>query len=229
MLYALLAALIAILYGFVYMKESFVLKYGNPFNDEDLVSTDPNAKGTRIFGITPDTCPCEKPELDAGLCYERCESGYHGVGPVCWADTVSIGIGKVLLLESCDKSGYGGWEDWGLICHEKLRWNSCKWKLWGLCVGGLSGGRLGAKRLSCDGYDGRYPDKIASLCYRKCHTFRACRISVSREPAGCRMAEELGMFRRSLPSNRARQVKNQCCGNPRRTIRHRAWYIHRWH
>lgn len=168
MLYALLAALIAILYGLVFMKETFVLKYGNPFNDEDLVSTDPNAKGTRLFGITPDTCPCEKPELDAGLCYERCESGYHGVGPVCWADTVSVGIGKVLLLESCDKSGYGGWEDWGLICHEKLRWNSCKWKLWGLCVGGLEGGRLGAKRLSCDGYDGRYPDKIASLCYRKC-------------------------------------------------------------
>jgi len=169
MWYAVLIALIAVLYGAVFMKETFVLKYGNPFNDEDLVSTDPNAKGTRLFGLTPDTCPCEKPELDAGLCYERCEGGYHGVGPVCWADTVGIGIGKVLLLENCRDSGYDGWNDWGLVCQQPIRWNSCKWKgLFGECWGGAEGGNVRAKRLSCKGYDGRYPDEIASLCYQKC-------------------------------------------------------------
>lgn len=168
MLYALLVALIAILYGLVCMKETFVLKYGNPFDDEDLVSTDPNAKGTRLFGITPDTCPCEKPELDSGLCYEKCEDGYHGVGPVCWADTESIGIGKVLLLKSCKDSGYDGWTNTGLLCNEPIRFNRCKWKVWGLCIPGLEGGRVRTRRLSCSGYDGRYPDKIDSLCYAKC-------------------------------------------------------------
>ncbi len=28
---------------------------------------------------------CEGKEMDAGLCYDRCRDGYHGVGPVCWA------------------------------------------------------------------------------------------------------------------------------------------------
>lgn len=167
MLYALLIALIAILYGIVCMKETFVLKYGNPFDDEDLVSTSPDAKGTRLFGITPDTCPCVKPELDAGLCYERCEKGYHGVGPVCWADTQQIDIGKVMLLKSCAQSGYAGYTDTGLLCS---KWESnCVYWDWGLLGGYWTGCvKTGAKELSCDGYDGRYPDQIAALCYQKC-------------------------------------------------------------
>lgn len=167
MFYAILIALIAILYGIVRMKETFVLKYGNPFNDEDVVSTDPNAKGTRLFGITPDTCPCEKPEYDAGLCYERCEQGYHGVGPVCWADTADIGVGRVMLPESCEESGMGGWTDTGLLCS---RWNSkCVYWDWGLLGGYWTGcAETGAKRLSCKRYDGKFPDQIAGLCYRKC-------------------------------------------------------------
>ena len=168
MWYAILIVLIAVLYGVVFAKETFVLKYGNPFNDEDLISTDPDAKGTRLFGWTPNTCPCEKPELDAGLCYERCEEGYHGVGPVCWANTVSIGIGKVMLLQNCKDSGYDGWNDWGLVCQQPIRWNRCKWRSIFGCVGGLEGGNVRAKKLSCRGYDGRYPAQIASLCYRAC-------------------------------------------------------------
>ena len=168
MWYAVLILLIAVLYGIVFAKETFVLKYGNPFNDEDLVSTDPNAKGKRLFGITPDTCPCEKPELDSGLCYERCEEGYHGVGPVCWADTVDIGVGKVMLLENCRDSGYDGWNDWGLVCQQPIKWNGCKWKSVFGCIGGLEGGNVRAKRLSCKGYNGRYPSQIASLCYKQC-------------------------------------------------------------
>jgi hypothetical protein len=29
-------------------------------------------------------------DLDAGLCYPSCEAGYHGVGPVCWLDTITF-------------------------------------------------------------------------------------------------------------------------------------------
>ena len=164
MFYAFLIALIAILYGLVYMKETFVLKYGNPFDDEDLVSTDPDAKGTRLFAITPDTCPCEKPELDAGLCYERCEDGYHGVGPVCWADTVDIGIGKPMSLRSCDDSGYAGYTDTGLLCS---KWESnCVYWDWGLLGGYWTGcAKTGAKQMYCSG---EHPDEIAALCYEKC-------------------------------------------------------------
>lgn len=30
---------------------------------------------------------CGDKEYDAGLCYERCRAGYHGIGPVCWSDS----------------------------------------------------------------------------------------------------------------------------------------------
>jgi hypothetical protein len=72
---------------------------GNPFDDEDLLSFDKDGKGTRIFSITPDTCPLDKPELDAGLCYEQCEEGYNGIGPVCWVKSKDIGIGIIPYLQ----------------------------------------------------------------------------------------------------------------------------------
>jgi len=31
-------------------------------------------------------CSDSHPDKDAGLCYENCRGGYHGVGPVCWQD-----------------------------------------------------------------------------------------------------------------------------------------------
>lgn len=184
MLYAILIAMIAILAAVVYMKETFVLKYGNPFNDENIVSFNENEKGTRLFGITPDTCPCDKPDYDAGLCYQRCEDGYHGVATMCVADTENIGIGKVLLLKSCEESGYGGYTDMGLTC-SKWEPNCNHWTSWGSvnCTRGRSFRiqgyddcyewwtgcvKTGAKKLSCDGYDGSHPDEIASLCYKKC-------------------------------------------------------------
>lgn len=170
MFYAILIGLIAILYAVITMKETFVLKYGNPFDDEDLVSFDTNAKGKRLFGTTPDTCPCHKPELDAGLCYERCDPGYHGDGPMCWADTENIGVGKVLLMKSCEASGHkakDGFVDTGLLC---TKWEpNCIYWDWGLLGGYWTGCAVTrTKDLSCDGYDGRYPDKIDALCYRRC-------------------------------------------------------------
>ena len=66
-MYELLLVLVVILFFTLRYRETFVVKYGNPFNDEDLLSFDPHTKGKRIFAITPDTCPTNKSELDAGL------------------------------------------------------------------------------------------------------------------------------------------------------------------
>lgn len=38
----------------------------------------------RGVGTIPRSCGYGK-EMDAGLCYKRCDSGYYNVGPVCWA------------------------------------------------------------------------------------------------------------------------------------------------
>lgn len=99
-MYEFLLVLAVILFLLLKTRETFVVKYGNPMNEEDLISFEKDAKGRRLLGITPDTCPANKPELDAGLCYESCEGGYHGVGPTCWANTQNVGIGTIPLLKS---------------------------------------------------------------------------------------------------------------------------------
>ena len=162
-LWPVLVVGVVVAYFALRYRETFVVKYGNPFDNEDLISFDPEAKGTRLFGITPDTCPADKPQRDAGLCYEACEQGYHGVGPVCWADTENIGVGKVAKLLNCAESGYNGWNDWGLVCHQPIRCAS------GLAFfrEGCSGGNIRAKKLDCD-KNSDHPDFISGLCYRKC-------------------------------------------------------------
>lgn len=165
----LLVAVILFLFFVLKYRETFVVKYGNPFDDQDLLSFEPDAKGNRAFGITPDTCPADKPERAAGLCYEPCEQGYHGVGPVCWADTVDIGIGKVLTPKSCGDMGHPDWADDGLLCRAPIRWNSCKWRgLFNECWGGAEGGQIEVKDLTCDSYGPERPDNISALCYKKC-------------------------------------------------------------
>lgn len=41
-----------------------------------------------VHGLTA-TCASDE-DLDAGLCYPKCDPGFHGVGPVCWADQIDI-------------------------------------------------------------------------------------------------------------------------------------------
>lgn len=94
-MYVFLLVLAVILFLALKQRETFVIKYGNPFNDEDVISFDPNAKGKRFFGFKPDTCPDDKPDTDVGLCYEQCELGYNGVGPLCWAQTLNVGVGTI--------------------------------------------------------------------------------------------------------------------------------------
>jgi hypothetical protein len=146
--------LVAIFVAFILLKrrETFVLKYGNPFDSEDLLSFDPGAKGTRLFSITPDTCPLNKPVLDAGLCYEECEEGYHGVGPVCWADSEDVGIGTIPGLESY-KEKINIWGIFGCGRPPRLSgYSDCFtpeiWKVRQVC------------------YDER--ENVDGLCYKKC-------------------------------------------------------------
>lgn len=44
-------------------------------------------------------------EKDAGLCYDRCQAGYDGIGPVCWADKpsgwVNCGMGAAKDPRTC--------------------------------------------------------------------------------------------------------------------------------
>lgn len=164
-------------------RETFVVKYGNPFDGEDVVSFDPAKKGTRLISTNPDSCPLTKPENDAGLCYEQCDEGYHGVGPVCWADTVNRGIGRLPRFKSCSEMGLGpDYRDDPLTCWKDLKcktWcNSSKRDIFGNCWAWdlkteCSGPDLKGKQAACPGpeWAGNTPEHTelkAGLCYKKC-------------------------------------------------------------
>jgi hypothetical protein len=164
----------AILLAWLVLKarETFVVKYGNPFDGEDILSFDPDARGTRLFSTTPDTCPADRPVLDAGLCYPKCEEGYNGVGPVCWAGTHNRGGGQIpLTLGSCKDSGYEGFNDFpwphesAPFCEKPLKC-ATGWKFF---TEGCTGGIVRIKELFCrENRNPGFPDKYAGLCYRKC-------------------------------------------------------------
>mmetsp|Transcript_6124 Transcript_6124/g.7337 ORF Transcript_6124/g.7337 Transcript_6124/m.7337 type:complete len:425 (-) Transcript_6124:139-1413(-) len=85
----------------------------------------------RTAGEPLSTCPKDK-EKDGALCYPYCESGYAGVGPVCWQncphdkgfrddgaycykpDAYGRGAGQVHECKGCEKWG----ALWYPICHE---------------------------------------------------------------------------------------------------------------
>lgn len=160
-MYALLLVLIIILLVLTEGREHFALIVGG----RDGYSFDGRTDdGYEIFNTTPNTCPQDKPELDAGLCYPRCRTGYRGVGPVCWAESTNVGAGVPVELEPCPD----GWNNDGLICREPIR-NDCSWKgLFGECWGRLTGGRLKG-RLDGGGIcKESHPDKIDGLCYKRC-------------------------------------------------------------
>lgn len=170
MWYAILIVLIAVLYSAVYMKETFILKYNDPRGDGDLdlITTDPDAIGTRLFATWPHTCPCHQPEYDAGLCYPGCDKGYHGVATGCWADSTYVGGPRAMEQMTCAESGYAGWNNIGLFCQKPMKWNSCKFKgLFGECWGGLEGGQWEWKKWKCNP-DSEYPDQVGALCYPRC-------------------------------------------------------------
>lgn len=57
------------------------------FHDDGATCRLENIKAKPSYGRGVGTVPTgcgSGQELDAGLCYDRCRSGYRGVGPVCW-------------------------------------------------------------------------------------------------------------------------------------------------
>ena len=73
--------------------------------------------GIPIFRSYPNTCPPTHPELHGLLCYKPCPSGRHRVSDVCWADSVSIGIGTPVGLEPCPD----GWNTFLVFCHKPIK------------------------------------------------------------------------------------------------------------
>jgi hypothetical protein len=160
----LLVAIVILLFFFYFPREHFGIG------------------GREILNIGPflneDTCKPNE-ELQAGLCYTKCRAGYHGIGPVCWADSENVGIGTVIGLEDCPK----GWFTEGLICREPITGGGCvtkcdgnwSWSDGGYChthcdpiVGGRLKGRLDNGGVCPGPQGGDYSDRVDGMCYRKC-------------------------------------------------------------
>jgi hypothetical protein len=137
--------------------------------------------GTAIASATPNTCPKDRPEYDAGLCYPKCRDGYKGIGPVCWVESFNRGVGTPVLPEDCPEGykedslltcskplkcdtycdGNWSWSDGG-FCHTK-----CEGGLWGRLN---NGGRCFKESdIPEDANPADYhTDKKDGLCYKPC-------------------------------------------------------------
>lgn len=66
-------------------------------------------KGPRCYPVNT-ACGPNK-ELDAGLCYDKCRSGFNGVGPVCWGappkNWVECGMGAAKDSNTCASKVFG--------------------------------------------------------------------------------------------------------------------------
>lgn len=167
---------VALVATFVYLFQSRIREHFN-WSVGKYEVIDFNMKGLRLGGqeigsLTPFTCPPDKPDLDGGLCYVKCRSGYHGVGPVCWIDTHNRGTGTPVGLEPCPS----GWNNDGLVCREPMRWESrcVNWGFgnWSGCArGGSLRGRLNNGG-TCPNTDPGGPkentERVDGLCYKKC-------------------------------------------------------------
>jgi hypothetical protein len=81
-------------------------------------------------GYAPGNCPGAT-QYDAGLCYQHCAGGYHGVGPVCWgscpagyADDGATCRRDVVIIA---KATYGRGAGEPMICSPSLEYDA------GLC------------------------------------------------------------------------------------------------
>jgi len=68
-------------------------------------------------GVPYSTCG-EGMEQSGLICYEKCKPGYTGVGPVCWANIITVGngVGNIPDKAPCEPGqrddGTSCWEDW---------------------------------------------------------------------------------------------------------------------
>jgi hypothetical protein len=76
---------------------------------DNVIVAPPKVAYGRGAGV-PMSCGSDK-DYDAGLCYEPCNEGYDGVGPVCWKQNASYGRGVGSIPTQC---GAGKENDAGL-------------------------------------------------------------------------------------------------------------------
>eukprot|EP00937_MAST-01D_sp_MAST-1D-sp2_P007684 g7684.t1 len=74
--------------------------------DDDLDPWFDLSCAKRIYIGSPQIGECEDgQEMDAGLCYEKCDAGYRGTGPVCWGKApgswVECGMGAAVDDTTC--------------------------------------------------------------------------------------------------------------------------------
>lgn len=111
----------------------------------------------RGVGTIPNQCDGE---INAGLCYDRCDPGYHGVGPICWVDNYTRGVGSPWPCDSDEEYDAGlcytqcapGFHGVGPVC-------------WGDGTRGVSYSRGLGGLLSC----GPNLEFDAGLCYAPCN------------------------------------------------------------
>jgi len=205
-MYELLLALAVVLFAVVKGREHFyyradvnsiipVQKEGDTLPSFDterhpkLFIDDPESNvGTHLASTYPDTC-ADDLERSGLICYPPCRDGYTGDGPICRANTTSVGIGKAVGLEPCP----AGWSNDGLTCREPIRCAS-GWDFFKKgCSGGRVRGRLNGGGI-CDWPSDRgnlpnwlvdksgkewkatHPDKVDGLCYKKCPADKPVRV-----------------------------------------------------
>ena len=172
-MYAFLLSMIAVLLLIKKSRETFLVKammdgLGLPkalvVGGNKSVSFDPYSQDGYELINFKNTCPLDKPDEDAGLCYERCRPGYRGVGPVCWLETSNVGVGVPVGLAPCPP----GWTNMGLTCMQPIRCASGLKFFTEGCSGGRSVGRLDPfcpdkyriDKRSRKGWDGAAPEQV---------------------------------------------------------------------
>lgn len=179
-MYILLLVIIAVLLLIVKAREGFLgfLPDAMHVGGNDWFNFDPHGEGQEVYSATPNTCIPPNSDLNGVICYPPCRPGYHGVGPVCWADSVNVGIGTPVGLEPCPD----GWDNDGLTCRNPIRCDPIQCHSAGDCFmhgkcgcsgGGCHGGEIKG-RLDhggvCPGPGGGddHKDKVDGLCYKQC-------------------------------------------------------------
>jgi len=135
-------------------------------------------------GFPANACPPGQTN-DNGICRVNCRQNYHAVGPLCWADsfTVGNGVGTPVELAPCGADqrddGTVCWAKSGEVCADDCSkgWDGCRRRFLGGCVGGCpmscSGVYLGARtelsqRRRCPPGKSLGSDPGSLLCYDDC-------------------------------------------------------------
>lgn len=163
-----------------------------------------------------DACDANEQE-DAGLCYDKCDKGYNGIGPVCWANK-SDSNAKAPLKRPCPSP----MRDDGISCWMDTLPNGVgtPMRIWGgnttggACSGGGCHGWRGCDPIRCEplvthpiqsSCDGKV--EVAGLCYNRCPNGYSFRGGNLCEPAGG-------------PGIRITQMDRQYCPDADRELAH---------